>query len=98
MMRIKGPTETRRLLLSTMLGRWVLFGWAALLVLVGVVGYELRNSVNQTAGLILIAGLYFTLPVIAPYVDRRAALTRTAARGFRLTDAPPEAVTAAPDW
>ena len=54
------------------LGRCVLAAWLALMLLVGVVGYALRNSVDQSAGLLLVAGLYCTLLAVAPTVDRFA--------------------------
>jgi len=71
-MHINGPVETRRLLMSTVLGRCVLAAWLAFILLIGVVGYMLRNCVDQSVGLLLVAGLYCTLLAVAPYVDRLA--------------------------
>ena len=72
MVHANGPVETRRLLMSTVLGRCVLAAWLALMLLIGVVGYVLRNSVDQSVGLLLVAGWYCTLLAVAPTVDRLA--------------------------
>ncbi|MDQ1733201.1 MAG: hypothetical protein QOK10_3360 [Pseudonocardiales bacterium] len=72
MIHVNGPVETRRLLMSTVLGRCVLAAWLALVLLVGVAGYATRNSVDQSVWLLLVAGAYCALLGVAPSVDRLA--------------------------
>jgi hypothetical protein len=72
MMNLNGPVETRRILMSTALGRVVFFVWIAMLLALGVVFYLPRNSVDQSVGLLLIAALYVAHLAVAPYIDRLA--------------------------
>jgi len=58
--------------MSTTLGRVVFVIWVALQLLVGVAAYLLRNSIDQSLGLLTIAALYVLYIAIAPYVDRLA--------------------------
>jgi uncharacterized membrane protein YhaH (DUF805 family) len=58
--------------MSTALGRVVFFVWIAMLLAVGVVIYLLRNSVDQSVGLLLIAALYVAHLALAPHIDRLA--------------------------